>query len=98
MPPGKFPVRLGLEIFGIADDRVADMGGVGAELVGAAGDRLACVSQAKCLAGIVDDRIERDGVAGIVVAVAGDAHASRLRLLVLGEPGRDAALVRAARP
>ena len=38
---GKIPGLLGGEIFRVADDRMADVGGVGAKLVGAAGDRAA---------------------------------------------------------
>ena len=36
---GKIPALLGLEIFRVADDRMADMRGMGAKLVRAAGDR-----------------------------------------------------------
>ena len=68
----KIPV-LGLEIFRVADDGMSDMGGMGAELVGASGhrphrepgERLAC---------LIDHRIEADRVARVIVAVTRDLH------------------------
>src|SRR6516164_7802854 len=89
----EIPALFRAEIFGIADDRMTDMGGMGAELVGASGDR-AHAEPGELLAGLVDDRIERDGVAGFVGTMASDAHALALRPALLGQPGRNATLLR----
>ena len=68
----KLPVLL-VEIFRIADDRVADMRHVGAQLVGAAGDRLEREPGQLPRRGL-DHGVIGDRVAGALLAVAGDAH------------------------
>src|SRR5215203_962412 len=83
---------LDVEVFRVADDRMADMGGVGAQLVGAPGDGLQR-QPGELLRRRLDDGVIGERVARALVAVLGDAHARVLVAdLLLGEVGRDPAL------
>ena len=89
---GQLPV-LDVEIFRIADDRIADMRHVRAQLMGAAGDRLER-KPGELLRRRLHHRVIGHGVHGVFLAVLGDAHEGILLDLLLGEISRDAALRR----
>src|SRR5258707_15711757 len=80
---GKFVV-LDAEILLVADDRMADALHVGAELVGAAGDRLERQPGELLRRGLDHGGI-RDGLAGILFAGARDALHALVPALLLGE-------------
>src|SRR3954470_7575445 len=84
---------LDIEIFGIADDGVADVFHVGAELVGAAGDRFQG-HPGQLVAGSLDHRIVGHRVARALIAMLGDAHDGVVLAFFLCEESRDAALLR----
>ena len=65
---GELPVLVRLEIFRIADDRMADMGGVHAQLVGAAGIGLH-LEPGKLLPGLLDDAVMGYGMVGARLAM-----------------------------
>ena len=92
MPPGNFPV-LDVEVFRIADDGVADMRHVGAQLMGASRHRLER-QPGEPLRRRLHHRVIGDRVHGVLVAVPGDAHERVFLALLLGEIGRHPALAR----
>ena len=74
------------------------MGGMHAQLVGAAGMRLH-LQPGQALRRLLEDAIVGDGVVGAVLAMLGDAHAVAVRRLLLDQPGGDLVLaLLAARP
>src|SRR5262249_59599050 len=88
----QLPVLL-LEIFRIAHDRMADVGAMGAQLMGAPRYRLER-EPSQLARGGLDDGVIRHRVARALLAVSGDAHARIAFKLFLGEERRDAALAR----
>src|SRR5262249_17668923 len=88
----KFPVLL-VEIFRVADDRVADVGHMGGTLMGAPGHRLER-QPGELRARGFDHRIVGHRMACTFVAMRGDAHEALVLTLLLGEKGGDAALAR----
>ncbi len=86
------PVLL-VEIFGIADDRMADMIHVRAQLMRAPGHRLQR-HPGELVRRRLHHRIIGHRVARALVAMRGDAHDRIVLALLLGEIGRDAALLR----
>src|SRR5882724_11716446 len=92
-PARKIPALFGGKIFRIAENGMADMGGMGAQLMGAAGNRTHG-QPGELVSRLLDDRVERNGVARLIGAVARDTHAVALGPGLLGEPGRDPPLLR----
>src|SRR5215207_9373883 len=91
---GQLPV-LHVEILRIADDRVANMGGVGAQLMRAPSHRLER-QPGEFLGRRLNDGVVGERMAGALVAVLGNAHARiALAHLLLGEVGGDASLLQA---
>ena len=86
---GQLPV-LHVEILVVPDDRVMDVGGMSAQLMGAAGHRLHG-HPGQFLRRLLHHIVERHRVLGLVLAMTGNAHA--LLALVTGEIGGDAALL-----
>ena len=85
---GHFPV-LNVEIFWIADDRVAQMLGMHTQLVRSAGMRLHF--NPTDFAGVgIDHPIERHRMISTAFAVTGDAHTVAILGLLLDQIGRDA--------
>jgi hypothetical protein len=83
---------LHVEILGVADDRVTDMGGMRPQLMRAPRDRLQG-QPGKLLGRRLDHGVVGERVARALLAVAGHAHAGiALAALLLDEVGRDAAL------
>ena len=89
-------------VFRIADDRMADRLAMGAQLMGAAGDR-AHRQPREARRDLVDDRIEGERMLRVGIAVLGDPHPLEVRpalparlphALALGEKHRDAPLRR----
>src|SRR5438094_1184991 len=81
------------KIFGVADDRMADMRHMRAQLMGAAGHRLEREPGERGPGG-VDDGVVGDRVACALLAMAGDPHHRFVLALLFGEKGGDAALPR----
>ena len=92
----QLPVLL-VEIFGIADDGVVDMRHMGAQLMGSPGNRLQRYP-GEFLGGGLDHGIVGHRVARALVAMFGDPHDAVVLALLLGEVGRDAALLRLRHP
>ena len=88
----QFPILFG-EIFGIADDGVIDMGHMRAQLMGSPGDRFQRhpgeLLRRGFHYGVISHRM-----ACTLVAMCGDPHDGIFLTLLLGEIGRDAALLR----
>src|SRR5690606_27246568 len=70
---GKIPVGVGLEIFGIADDRTADIGRMDPQLVSATGMRLH-FKPSHGLRRLFDDTIIGNRVIRARLAMSGDPH------------------------
>src|SRR5882724_1587428 len=85
-PAGEIPALFGGEIFRIAENGMADMGGMSAQLMGAAGNRTHR-QPGELLSRLINDRVERHGMARFIGAVACDAHAVALGPALLGKPG-----------
>lgn len=88
----KIPIRIVVEIFWIADDRMADMQGVDAQLVGTAGIGLH-LQPCEVLCRRLQHPVEGNRMVGAVLAVLGDAHAVAVDGRLLDEPGRNLVLV-----
>lgn len=88
----KFPV-FDVEIFRVADDRVADMRHMRTQLMGAAGDRL---ERNPChfLPCGFHHGVVGDSMNGVLLAMFGDAHEAVLLDFLLGEEGGNAPLLR----
>src|SRR6185437_313624 len=89
--PDRLPV-LDIEIFRVTNDRIANMRQMRAQLMSPAGHRLER-NPCHLLSRSFDDRIVRDGMNGIFFPVLGDAHETFFLDFLLGEEGRDAALL-----